>query len=276
LLSGIEKITPSKMALVCNDVISESHKANAILFAEIIESVRGASLSSHELNALNILRSWNGDHQLNDKGPVVYYRTLARVLHNMMADEMGEDDYNQFKNTHQLKNALSSLLENEASPWWDDLNTSGFKESRNDIIFKSFRQGVKDLITSLGPVSVWQWGRLHTLEHIHPLGRVKPLDRIFNVGPYPIAGGIETINNAPFPLDTTGIFKVSYGPAMRTLIDLADMTRAISVLPTGQSGHIMSRHYNDQALLHANGRYRPMLTDSVEIFKRFKHLKLQP
>ena len=114
-------------------------------------------------------------------------------------------------------------------------------------------------------MSNWTWGSIHTLEHVHPLGMVKPLDKIFNVGPFPAPGGIETINNAGFKLTTAGRFKVTYGPAMRIMIDMADIDHGVSVLPTGQSGHIRSPYYKDQAHLHVNGRFRPMMMNRSEI-----------
>jgi penicillin amidase len=73
-----------------------------------------------------------------------------------------------------------------------------------------------------------------------------------------------------FHIHSNSRFQIAYGPAMRTIVDLADPENAISVLPTGQSGHLMSRHYNDQAILHANGLYRSMLTNKNEILRQSK------
>ncbi|MFM7823768.1 MAG: penicillin acylase family protein, partial [Bacteroidota bacterium] len=85
-----------------------------------------------------------------------------------------------------------------------------------------------------------------------------------------VPGGLETVNNMSFHMRTDSTFEVAFGPAMRTIVDLGNPENALSVLPTGQSGHVMSKHYNDQAILHANGLYRPMLTNREEIKRQAK------
>ena len=44
-----------------------------------------------------------------------------------------------------------------------------------------------------------------------------------DINPLPLERGIETINNAGFHLNTSGKYSVSYGPAMRILIDFNDI-----------------------------------------------------
>ena len=68
-----------------------------------------------------------------------------------------------------------------------------------------------------------------------------------------------------FALDTTGVFPVVAGPAVRTVIDLSNMKGAESINPTGQSGNFLSKHYDDQAQMFANVEYRPQLMDSLEV-----------
>ena len=123
----------------------------------------------------------------------------------------------------------------------------------------------------------WQWGKAHTIEHGHLLGEKKPLDRIFNVGPFPIMGGNEVLNNLGFQLNPEGQYNVSFGPAMRILLDFADVENSISVNPTGQSGHLLSRHYDDQAALFNSGKYRKQMMNKKEIETTCKNvLRLVP
>ena len=84
----------------------------------------------------------------------------------------------------------------------------------------------------------WQWGSAHTLTHKHPLGQLKILDKLFNVGQFAAPGGHETPNNlshkmgpAPWP--------VAYGPSTRRLIDFADPSHSLGINPVGQSGGIV-------------------------------------
>ena len=93
------------------------------------------------------------------------------------------------------------------------------------------------------------------------MGKVPALARYFNVNVGGVSGGRETINNMAFSLDSTGLYKVSGGPALRRIIDFANPSLGFGVIPTGQSGHFMSKHYKDQAQLFATGGKRHELLD---------------
>ena len=69
----------------------------------------------------------------------------------------------------------------------------------------------------------------------------------------------EVINNLMFNLDTTGVFPVKAGPALRKVSDLSDLSQGWTVSPSGQSGVRSSAHYGDQAGLFATGKVRKML-----------------
>jgi penicillin amidase len=49
--------------------------------------------------------------------------------------------------------------------------------------------------------------------------------------------------------------KVNHGAAWRTIVDLSDIERSQNVVGPGQSGHLLSRWYDDQVLDWANGIY---------------------
>jgi penicillin G amidase len=68
-------------------------------------------------------------------------------------------------------------------------------------------------------------------------------------------------------MDSTGTYKVVYGPALRRIIDFGNPEAAQSVNPTGQSGYFMSKRYDDQAEMFAKGGKRPELTNRKAIEK---------
>jgi acyl-homoserine lactone acylase PvdQ len=91
----------------------------------------------------------------------------------------------------------------------------------------------------------------------HALGRV-PLLRFFNRGPYPLSGDTFCIR-ASLSDDVLGNFATTWGVSYRQIIDLSDFRNSVCVLSSGQSGHLLSRHYDDQMQLWLKGAYRPML-----------------
>jgi len=165
-----------------------------------------------------------------------------------------------------MKRSIKVLINNESSVWWDNINTKDIKETRKAMLIDAFDRSIRDLEKQLGPdIQEWKWGIVHTVEHIHPIGRKEPFDKIFNVGPIPIKGGNEVINNLGFTLNGSGWYQVTYGPAMRIIIDFSDVDNALSILPTGQSGNVMSDHYDDQAKMYADGNFRKMMMNKKDI-----------
>jgi penicillin amidase len=76
---------------------------------------------------------------------------------------------------------------------------------------------------------------------------------------------METINNQAFLLTDKFPVTVLYGPALRRTIDFSRPLNGYSILPSGQSGNPMSRHYDDQALRYADGKSRREYMDEQEI-----------
>jgi penicillin G amidase len=265
LLSEKEKWNLNDLKKVSTDVISNTHPLNAQYILKVLNADSVLKLSKVHLAAVNCLRNWNGSHLITDTAPTIYYKLLANILEMAMKDELGEVDFNTLVNTHLIKNSYSSILMNDSTKWWDDVSTKEIKETRLIIFAAAFKKTIVDLQTSSGDMDNWTWGGFHTLEHVHPIGKKSPFDKIFNVGPLPAPGGIETINNAGFPLISKDKFQVAYGPAMRILIDMNDIDNAVSVLPTGESGHLRSPYYRDQNLIYINGTFRPMLMNSETI-----------
>ena len=220
-----------------------------------------------EINVIaNLLMNWDGNHQQSAIEPTVYYNVLSWVLYHAMADELGYNDYQYLATSEIMKRSYLKFVSNKNSLWWDDISTSA-KETKEDIIYKgaiSALSTIKKSTKSVDPEG-WTWGKVHTVTHNHPLGKVKMLKKYFDVGPLPTNGGNEVINNMKFNLDTTGFFPVHSGPSMRTVIDLGNLDGAMSINPTGQSGNFLSEHYDDQAQLFVDVKFRPQLMNEAEI-----------
>ncbi len=56
-------------------------------------------------------------------------------------------------------------------------------------------------------------------------------------------------------------FENVHGAGYRGVYDFADPDSSVFVISTGQSGHFLSRHYDDLAQLWRRGEYIPMSLD---------------
>ncbi|WP_192559239.1 penicillin acylase family protein [Pseudomonas allokribbensis] len=224
------------------------------VLAPLLPVLREVVTDPAQLKLVEQLAQWQGDYPLDSVSATVFNQFLYNLADAAMRDELGNDMFETLLSTRVLDVALPRLAANADSPWWDNRNTPG-KETRADTVRTAWQASMAHLKQILGDdASGWQWGKAHTLTHGHPLGQQKPLDRIFNVGPFAAPGTHEVPNNlsakigpAPWP--------VTYGPSTRRLVDFADPAHSLTINPVGQSGVPFDSHYDDQAEAYVDGLY---------------------
>jgi penicillin G amidase len=214
---------------------------------------------------LEYFQTWNFEMRKEDVSTTLFQATLTKMVYNAFHDKMGERLYGLYDTLASTPlSALSHLLKNPDSEWFDDWKTPE-RETRDDCIRKSVSDALNDLKTRLGgELKEWQWGRLHAVTFEHVFGANKLLSSLFNVGPFPIGGSHATVNVGQYFLAHP--YESAVGPSMRQIFNLADVNDTRTILPPGQSGQVFSEHYKDQVMLWLYGGYkiRPMQIDLVE------------
>ena len=246
------------------------------LLAPLLPVLREVVSDPAELKMVEQLAQWKGDYPLDSTSATLFNQFLFNLADSTMRDELGNDFFETLLSTRVIDAALPRLAAIADSPWWDNRNTLD-KETRADTVKAAWQAAIAHLKTTFGAdLTQWQWGKAHTLTHGHPLGQQKPLDLIFNVGPFAAPGTHEVPNNlsakigpAPWP--------VTYGPSTRRLIDFADPAHSLTVNPVGQSGVLLDSHYDDQAEAYIEGMYfQAHLNDEEVTANTRSMLKLLP
>jgi penicillin amidase len=257
-----------------NDVTSA---VSPSIIKEFISFIDFNSFSKKEKEAIKIIQSWDGSNTKDNVAPTIYNKWIYLYLKNTFEDEMGETVFNHLLNTHLMKRTIATHLKKDTSKWWDDITTANKKETKKDILSKSFIETVAALENQLGKdISHWTWGKVHTLEHQHPLGTVSSLRNYFNVGPFPMKGAREVIDNRGFEYNSSGKYKILSGPSTRRIVDFSDVENSLSILPTGQSGNPFSKFYKDQVNLYNEGKFRKMKMNKEEIINTSTKLIFTP
>ncbi|QKO23865.1 penicillin acylase family protein [Rhodoferax sp. BAB1] len=230
----------------------------------LLPLLREMSTDSIERALIDQVAEWDGRHNSASIAPTVFNQFIYELLKASMADELGEQQFNNLLRTRAIDHALPRLVADPRSPWWDNRRTEP-RENRNDIVKLAWRASL-DHLKEVRGISLpgWTWGYNHTLTHGHPLGRIKPLDQLFNVGPLEAPGGREIPNNLAQSLGPAP-WSVNYGPSTRRLIDFADAGKALGINPVGQSGVLLDPHYADQAQDFIAGRYQPMHLNPADV-----------
>ena len=241
------------------------------VIANLVASLKTENFTKNEQEALQNLKDWNGEYKKEDTAPTIYNRFLYEFLEGTFKDELGES-FPMFMQTPLMKKMIAVQAKKTVSVWFDDVTTEP-KETKSDIVQRSFINAISFLENQLGDtVSLWSWSKVISVEHGHALAAGgETLRKIFNVGPFSMDGGNEVINNQLFTLNETGIYKVKAGPSTRRVIDFSNIENSVSILPTGQSGNIFSKHYKDQAQKYVNGEFVKTMLNKDEI-ERSKNL----
>jgi len=228
-------------------------------------------LSKIEKDAVNVLKKWNYKHPIESIAATIYYSWQKNII-SLILDELTSKDRDQFCKLTAYGHFFDRMLKSPHNLWWD-LQKSKVKETFKDINLIAFKKTLKSLQDQFGSsLNDWTWGKLHTLEFVHPLGRKRPLDLIFNISSTPVPGSISAINNLRRVGCKDG-FQVKAGPSTRRLIDFKNPLVSLGILPLGNSGHYLSPFFKDQKDLFISGKYRKQYLDLKSV-KKEKHYVL--
>jgi penicillin amidase len=230
--------------------------------------------------AITFLKAWDFRSTPDSVAACVYEVFFTHLVRRALEEKLGSwSDFFMGKGIHMLRPhtlffiASHSWLMGKMRERPDWFPGKTWAESMGEALDSA----VGELRSLLGDeVSRWQWGRLHQQRFSHVLGSQRGLDRIFNRGPAPMGGDMNTVwqtSYAPYHGYEVNSFNVSW----RQIIDLADFNNSRATLPSGQSGHPGSRHYADMTAMWRRGEYHPMLwgREQVEANARGR-LELEP
>jgi penicillin amidase len=247
-------------------ILDDTSPVNPGIVTNLAKYIDVNRLTDEQIKILDKLNHWRGNYALRAVEPTVFHRWVYFFLKNTFADELGEEQFKAMMATHFHKRLIAPMAEKDNSVWWDDVNTPDKVETKKDIVQAAFEDAYNALLEQLGDEpDLWTWNRVHTLEHQHPIGNIASLRSFFNVGPFPVRGSREVINNMAFTYREDGKNEVHSGPSTRRIVDFSDIENSLSILPTGQSGNPFSPHYKDQADLYNNGKFRKTLLNRDEI-----------
>jgi penicillin amidase len=243
----------------------------------ILSAFENAEVKDKNLErSLGLLAEWNYKMDKYSQTPAIFLTFFDKLMKNIYLDEMGRDLFNQyvFLANVPYRNIIE-LLEMQNSEWFDNKSTSEL-ENKNDIIRKSLADALDELEKKFGKnIKEWQWGKLHKVTFKHPFsGASGLLDGLIDIGPFEISGDGTTILNSEYPFSDSiekyplfrhDPFDCELGPSMRFIYDFANPDEFYLILTTGQSGNILSDHYDDMTQLWLEGNYLKIKTDEESI-----------
>jgi penicillin amidase len=180
----------------------------------------------------------------------VFYKTLAEQTFEELVvfDNAGNEISLQPGNSDSTSEIFRTLLKDPNHIMWDDVNTSG-KENLTDILERTLSISDKTIVEIFDSSDSddWEWGKIHTITYpTNLLGEagIPILTGLVNIGPVETSGSNFAINSTDWGFGDD--FTIGSYPSMRMVVDLSNLDNSRTVLPSGQSGHVMSKYYDDQ------------------------------
>ena len=238
------------------------------LISKVSQELDNLAAGDEKFNQIKqFIQGWDFHVRGESVAATIFQVFLQRFLENTFKDELGEEDFKDYATFASLPlRTVRKIYDNKLYHWFDDQRTKDKKETATDIILKSWKETLVELENRLGEDQItWRWDKIHQVTFKHFLGDQPMLNRIFNVGPLPMAGSHTTINNGNYSLAEP--YNCIVGPSMRMIVDMANPGRAEVINPPGQVGHPLSQHYRDQADYWLKGLYITLETDSTIIKK---------
>ena len=91
---------------------------------------------------------------------------------------------------------------------------------------------------------------------------------------FEVSGGDDTLSMNRAINSLNNNFNVNYGSTLRVIIDFSDNSSTFFSIPTGQSGHFLSKHYDDFTSLWLRNEYVKIPLFEDEIFSNNKDIML--
>lgn len=210
--------------------------------------------------ALTLLAGWSGEMNEHLPEPLIYAAWLRSLNARLIQDELGPLAA-EFIHPDPL--FIERVFRNvEGAAAWCDVRQSAPVETCTDMARLALDDALIWINETWGAqLESLRWGDAHQAVHNHPTLGTVPILRYFVNIQQSTSGGDHTLQRGL----TSGVlpnpFHNVHGAGYRGVYDFADPNSSVFMISTGQSGHFLSRHYDDMAQLWRRGEYIPMSLD---------------
>lgn len=210
--------------------------------------------------ALDLLSNWNGEMNEHLPEPLIYAAWVRDLQSRLSGDELGPLS-GAFTRPDPL--FIERVFRNigGASSWCDVLQSTQ-EENCTQIARISLDAALVELSDRYGEnMESWRWGDAHQARQDHPvLGNIPILSWFVNIR-QSTSGGDNTLRRGMTGGSPEAPYANVHAAGYRGVYDFADPDSSVFIISTGQSGHPLSRFYDDMGELWRRGEYIPMSLD---------------
>ena len=226
------------------------------------QSVPADSPAGRRQTALDLLANWNGEMNEHLPEPLIYAAWLRALHKRLIVDELGPL-HEAF--THAEPLFIERVFRDVAGAGiWCDVAQSRRQESCAEMSRLALDDALAELVATYGSeITALRWGEAHQATHDHPvLGDVPILKWFVNIR-QSTSGGDHTLQRGKTSGTGPNPYLNVHAGGYRGVYDFADPDSSVFIISTGQSGHPLSRHYDNLGKLWRRGEYVPMTLDET-------------
>ena len=226
------------------------------------QSVPTDSPAGRRQTALDLLANWNGEMNEHLPEPLIYAAWLRALHKRLIVDELGPL-HEAF--THAEPLFIERVFRDVAGAGiWCDVAQSRRQESCAEMSRLALDDALAELVATYGSeITALRWGEAHQATHDHPvLGDVPILKWFVNIR-QSTSGGDHTLQRGKTSGTGPNPYLNVHAGGYRGVYDFADPDSSVFIISTGQSGHPLSRHYDNLGKLWRRGEYVPMTLDET-------------
>ena len=224
------------------------------------EAGERGTLAWQRTTALSLLADWNGEMNEHLPEPLIYSAWLRAIQTRLIRDELGPlaEEF-----THVEPLFIERVYRDiEGASVWCDVIQSAPVETCDQIASRALDDALVWLSDNFNrDPNALRWGDAHQATHDHAvLGKIPVLHYFANIR-QSTSGGDNTLLRGRTRGGDVDPFHNVHAAGYRSVVDFADPDSSVFVTSTGQSGHFLSRHYDDLGQLWRLGEYVPMSLD---------------
>jgi penicillin amidase len=230
------------------------------------ELLKLAPGNEDQRQALAWLKTWNGDMKADSQSAAIFHVWMRHLRKQLFAAQF-KGHWNKAEQGDMLRglsdeirvDTLRKIITGQQAGWC--------APGCQDMLRNALQAAIDEIYELKGDRSMksWNWGALQTALYGHtPFSQVKPLDSFFERRV--ASGGSEnTINVADSSFETKKGYRQHLGAGFRQVIRLQpEGLLATYMNSTGQSGNLLSRHYDDMVGPFAQVQFVPLNAQSGE------------
>ena len=211
--------------------------------------------------ALDLLANWNGEMNEHLPEPLIYVSWMRALMDRLIRDDLGPLS-REFGHPDPV--FIERVFRDvDGASAWCDVQRSAATETCSDIARMALDDALLWITERYGSsLESLRWGDVHQATHDHQtLGEVPLLRYFVNIRQSTSGGDNTLMRGRTRGGDGQNPFHNVHGAGYRGVYDFADPDSSVFITSTGQSGHFLSRFYDNLAELWRRGEYIPMSLD---------------